>query len=817
MRTGTNSVFVSWRMFGTDPTSIAFNVYRGSTKINATPITGATNVVDNISTNNTYTVRPVVNNVEQAASESASVWSQQYLTVNLQRPAGGTTPAGEAYTYNPVECSVGDLDGDGQYEIIVKWDPSNAKDNSQTGYTGNVYLDAYRLNGPRLWRIDLGRNIRAGAHYTQFMVYDLDSDGKAELACKTAPNTRDGSNSFLRLGPAANDNDNADYRTTTGDRIGYILSGPEYLTIFNGQTGAEMATTDYLPNRNPTNGWGNSGEHHNRVDRFVAAVAYLDGQRPSLVMGRGYYGRMARVAWDWRNGQLTRRWTFDNNTTYAGQGNHQMSVGDTDSDGRDEVFNGSSAINDDGTGMWSNRLGHGDAMHLSDMNPDRAGQELWQCYESPSSNGGTGLALIDARTGGTIWRVPVASGDIGRAMAADIDPRFKGYEVWGATGGLYTITGTQITTTKPSMSFALWWDGDVQREILSGTSLDKWNSSTNSAGRLVTFSDFGTATHVNGTKATPCLSGDLLGDWREEVIFKSSDNTKLLLFTTTLPTSTRIYTLMHDPQYRVAIAWQNAAYNQPPHPSFYIGGGMATPPTPNIVLVGGTPPDPTGSIIQENTTGFCSVEGTIDTNNPGFTGSGFANTNNASGAGINWNVNVSSSGSYTLTWRHANGGTTARTGSLLVNNSTVVSSISFPSTTSWTTWTDVSVTLNLSAGSNVIRLQSTSATGLSNIDYLQVSSSNVQAATCISASSVRVISDAPENNLAVYPNPSENSFRVEEEGEFTYIITDQTGTVKEKGLGNDVSEIGATLKSGVYILTVKTATETKRVRIFKKD
>jgi rhamnogalacturonan endolyase len=574
VRTSSSQVYIGWRLFGTDPAGIAFNVYRGSTKVNSTPITNSTNYVDNTSANSAYTVRPVINGTEQAASASADVWAQPYLNIPIQAPAGGTTPDGVSYTYNANDCSTGDLDGDGQYDIVLKWDPSNAKDNSQSGYTGNVYLDAYKLNGTRLWRIDLGRNIRAGAHYTQFMVYDLDGDGKAEVACKTADGTRDGAGVVIG-------NANADYRNSSG----YVLSGPEFLTIFNGQTGRAMATTDYLPARGTVSSWGDN--YGNRVDRFIAAIAYVDGTRPSLIMGRGYYTRLVRVAWDWRNGQLTRRWTFDSNDpgngSYAGQGNHQMTVGDVDGDGRDEICNGPSTINDNGSGLYVNGLGHGDALHMTDMDPDRGGQEVWQCHESPSSYGAYGLEFRDARTGQPLWGVP-GSSDIGRAMAADIDPRYKGLEVWGSTiGGVYTCKGVQISSTKPSVNFGLWWDGDLSRELLDGTKLDKWDPNTSSATRLVTFSNFG-ALENNGTKANPGLTADLLGDWREEIVYRSSDNTRLMVFTTVIPTTTRIYTLMHDPQYRVAVAWQNSAYNQPPHPGFYLGTGMAAPPTPNIQL-----------------------------------------------------------------------------------------------------------------------------------------------------------------------------------------------------------------------------------------
>lgn len=582
VRTSASTVYVGWRLLGTDSSGIAFNVYRDGIKLNAAPITTSTNYVDNTVTDGNYSVKPVINGEEGTASAPVSVWATAQLSIPLQIPADGTSPDGVAYTYSANDCSVGDVDGDGEYEIFVKWDPSNSKDNSQSGYTGNVYIDCYKMNGTRLWRIDLGRNIRAGAHYTQFMVYDFDGDGKAEMACKTADGTVDGAG--MTIGDPV-----VDHRNTSG----YILKGPEYLTMFNGRTGAAMATTAYLPARDSAIYWGDA--YGNRVDRFIAAVAYLDGARPSLIMGRGYYTRLVRVAWDWRGGQLTHRWTFDsndpNNGAYAGQGNHQMSVGDVDGDGKDEIFNGSSAINDNGRRFWSSGYGHGDAMHLTDMDPDRPGQELWQCLEEQSAYTPNGLRFSDAKTGVTLWGVPT-SGDIGRAMAADIDPSHKGYEVWGSSGNLYDCKGVQIGTNKPTVNFGIWWDGDLSRELLDGTVLDKWNPATNSLNRLFTLYNAAPVSSNNGTKKNPCLQADLLGDWREEVILRRSDNTALVLFTTTLPTDQRIYTLMHDPQYRVAIAWQNSAYNQPPYPSFYLGNEMAAPPTPNIYLAGQQAPLP---------------------------------------------------------------------------------------------------------------------------------------------------------------------------------------------------------------------------------
>ncbi|MFT0802245.1 rhamnogalacturonan lyase [Bacillus swezeyi] len=567
VKTG-NGVFVSWRLLGTEPSSVSFNVYRNGRKLNNSPITSSTNYQDaGGDTNASYDVRAVLNGREQAPSETVGVWGENYKSVPLQKPAGGKTPDGVSYTYSANDASVGDLDGDGEYEMILKWDPSNSKDNSQDGYTGEVFIDAYKLDGTRMWRIGLGKNIRAGAHYTQFLVYDFDGDGKAEIAMKTADGTKDGKGKVI--GSA-----NADYRNAQGR----VLSGPEYLTIFKGDTGGELATVDYEPARGNVADWGDS--YGNRVDRFLAGVAYLDGERPSIVMARGYYTRTVLVAYNWRDGKLTKRWTFDSNTpgneAYAGQGNHSLSVADVDGDGKDEMLYGAMAVDHDGKGMYSTGWGHGDAMHAGNLDPSRAGLEVFQVHEN--SNSPYGLSFRDAATGKLIWGVH-AGKDVGRGMAADIDPRYEGAEAW-ANGGLYTAKGAKIGSALPSSTnFGIWWDGDLQRELLDSNRIDKWDYQNARTINLLTAAG---ASSNNGTKATPALQADILGDWREEVIWRTDDSSALRIYTTTNITDHRIYTLMHDAVYRLGIAWQNVGYNQPPHTSFYLGEGMPAQEKPNI-------------------------------------------------------------------------------------------------------------------------------------------------------------------------------------------------------------------------------------------
>ncbi|MEV0312366.1 rhamnogalacturonan lyase [Nonomuraea fuscirosea] len=566
VRSGSGNL-VSWRLLGTDPDGVTFNLYRGSARIASGLATSTSYLDDGAAADSSYTVRAVTGGAEQPASPASRRFTGgAYLDVPIQPPQGGTTPDGVGYTYSANDASVGDMDGDGTYELVLKWDPSNAKDNSQSGYTGNVFVDAYRLDGTRLWRIDLGRNIRAGAHYTQFQVYDYDGDGRAEVAMKTADGTRDGRGAVIG-------SSSADHRNSSG----YVLSGPEYLTMFSGQTGAALSTVAYDPPRGTVSSWGDN--YGNRVDRFLAGTAYLDGERPSLIMARGYYTRSVIAAWDFRNGSLTKRWTFDSNSAgsqYAGQGSHSLSVGDIDRDGRDEIVYGAMAVNDNGSGMWSTRTGHGDAQHLGDFDPARAGLEYFKVSESTSQ---PGSLYIDPGNGSILWSTASGS-DNGRGVAGDISTVRVAGEFWSAAdGNLRSVTGNNAGRKPSSVNFLAWWDGDPVRELLDQTRIDKYG--TGSDTRLLTAS----GVHSNnGTKATPSLSADLFGDWREEVVWPTSDNRALRIYSTPIPTDRRIFTLMHDPLYRVSVAWQNTAYNQPPHTGFFLGDRMPTPARPDIYV-----------------------------------------------------------------------------------------------------------------------------------------------------------------------------------------------------------------------------------------
>ena len=607
-------VYLSWRLLGTESlTNQAFDIYRDSEKIYTTGEHDATCYTDSKGTaDNKYTVVPKGEAIDE--TEAVDVWttnttykgrSVAYKDIAFKVPDGGKTPTDEEYTYTANDMSVGDLDGDGEYEYIVKWDPSNSKDNSVKGYTGNVYLDAYELDGTLLWRIDLGVNIRAGAHYTQYMVYDFDGDGKSEVILKTAPGSKDGEGNYVSKAGKniTKGDDKKDCRNSSGLLMGKD-GGPEYLTVFNGETGAAMQTVDFDPPRSilTSSEWGDS--YANRSERYLAAVAYLDGVHPSVVMTRGYYTYVYAAAYTWDGTDLKEQWLSTNtpteenggtgctvkyadgtsknnpNKTLYAQGAHSVSVADVDNDGYDEIIFGSAVLDNDGTVLTYDGRGHGDAEHVSDFDNDGK-QEIFMAHEAGKHNDKIIPYAVDIKRYNGDIMLQAAQGDIGRGIMDNVDDKYALSSgnlslFWSvAADGIYNQAGEKVgnipnTNGSNMENFAVYWDGDLGRELLDGNKLVKY-SIKSGAERIYYDSKNSTlpGSINNSTKSNACLTADLFGDWREEIVLRYGGGVRI--YFSTIPTDYRLTTLMHDSQYRCAIAWQNVGYNQPPHTSYYIG------------------------------------------------------------------------------------------------------------------------------------------------------------------------------------------------------------------------------------------------------
>ena len=596
-------VVVSWRTLTSDAVGQAFDVYRNGQKLNSQPLCqGGTFYIDEapLAGGATYEVRGGGKNGSYQLRADAP---EGYLSVKLQKPADGITPDGRTFSYTANDASVGDVDGDGQYEIVLKWDPTNAHDNAHDGYTGPTLLDCYRLDGTLLWRIDLGINIRSGAHYTPYIFYDLDGDGRAELMVRTSDGTRDGVGHVIgdakadyRHGlPAVAENPKPErewgkYNKQGRPMTGRILTGNEYITVFDGLTGKALDTKPYVPARGNLSDWGDN--YANRSDRMLAGVGYLDGKHASAIFCRGYYTRTVLAAWDWNGKELKQHWVFDTNNegvgkdgkplrSYAGQGNHNLRVADVDGDGCDEIIYGSMAVDHDGSGLYNTGMGHGDALHLMVFDPKSDELQIWDCHENRKD----GSDFRNARTGEVIFQIP-STKDVGRCMAADIDPTNPGLEMWSTDShGIRNMKGEVIYTAEDpddpqhkqhlklggrhlSVNFGIWWDGDLLRELLDHETVSKydWHNHT-----IKDVTKFEGVVFNNGTKSNPCLSADILGDWREEVIARTPDSSELRIFVSTIPTQYRINCLMEDIPYRLSTAAQNVGYNQPSEPGFYLG------------------------------------------------------------------------------------------------------------------------------------------------------------------------------------------------------------------------------------------------------
>lgn len=572
---------ISWRWQGYESLNVKYNLYKNGTLLKENM--SLTNYTDlTAKSGDKYSVAPVTDGKEGERCDDVTILDNNYFDIPIQKPEGGTIN-GEDYTYSAGDASTADLDGDGELEIVLKWDPSNAHDAAQQGFTGPCIIDAYKLDGTRLWRINMGKNIRSGAHDTQFMVYDFDGDGKAEMAVRTADGTVAGDGTVI--GDATKD-----YAVQNN---GKNLTGPLYLTVFKGEDGSVIDTVDYDPQTYgdgyDSSDWGDT--YGNRSERYLAGIGSFDGEHVGFIFCRGYYtgpegplgGRTVMAAYNLVDGKIQKLWRYDSKelgNKYIGQGNHSMSLADVDYDGKDEIIYGSLAVDHDGSFLYCTNLGHGDSQHVGDFIPSRPGLEVYSCHEDKTV--AYSYEMRDARTGEILYAGDQLGIDNGRACAGDIDPNYPGSEAWSAAGVLTAADGTVISTKYTmAANFLNWWDGDIGREVQDNIYIQKWNSEKEKAETIFTASD---CTSVNGTKATPSLTADMFGDWREETIYPLKDSSALRVFTTTEYTGYRIPSLLSDTQYRNHVALQNTCYNQPTHLSYYLGYDTETVPVPEIFV-----------------------------------------------------------------------------------------------------------------------------------------------------------------------------------------------------------------------------------------
>ena len=635
-----NGVYLSWRLLGDECLeNQAFDIYKNGTKIHTTGVHDATNWIDTSGTasdkykvvkagedaSKETEVTPTSNNNCAKSNEVGNGNSEKnsftYVDIPISRPDPvermGDGKISNYYTVDKShegganDASVGDLDGDGNYEIVLKWDPTDSKDSAGADFTGNAYIDAYKIdpnNDGYMWRIDLGKNVTSGAHYTQFLVYDFDGDGKSEVAMKTAPGTVDGTGHYVtEVGDTdeIRNTDNTKSYIGTSGRLKGKNPNTQYLTIIDGETGAALYTTDYIPyDAAEDKYWGDGKAKYNRSERYLAAVAYLDGVHPSVVMTRGYYTYVYAAAYTWDGTDLKEQWlstntpteanggtgctvkyadgTSKNNTnkTLYAQGAHSVSVADVDNDGYDEIIFGSAVLDHDGTVLTYDGRGHGDAEHVSDFDNDGK-QEIFMAHEAGKHNDKIIPYAVDIKRYNGDIMLQAAQGDIGRGIMDNVDDEYALSSgnlslFWSvAADGIYNQAGEKVgnipnTNGSNMENFAVYWDGDLGRELLDGNKLVKYSIKSGTE-RIYYDSKNSTlpGSINNSTKSNACLTADLFGDWREEIVLRYGDGVRI--YFSTIPTDYRLTTLMHDSQYRCAIAWQNVGYNQSPHTSYYIG------------------------------------------------------------------------------------------------------------------------------------------------------------------------------------------------------------------------------------------------------
>lgn len=583
-------IYCSWRILAEEYYDVTYNIYRDGTKLNDEPLTVSNYTDASGTTSNTYTVEAVVRGEAQEQCEAVTPWSDNYMDITMDH--GDLTS-----TYVPNDANFADVDGDGELEMLLKFDNNSDSDNGYMpeGYNGEyAIMEIYKLDGTKLWWIDLGPNMTDFQNNeNNIIAYDWDQDGKAEAVMRAADGTvihmADGTTQTI--GDASKN-----YRDEDGSSGQFfIYQGDEYLLYLNGETGEPYQVLEYPLKRledgetDLDDAWGDGYGHRSTKHFFGAPV--LDGRNASIFLARGIYTRHKMIAYDVDpdSHELTVRWRWncsDSSSDWYGQGNHNYNVADVDWDGRDEIVYGSMVIDDNGNGLSTTGLGHGDAMHTGDFDPYNHGQEVFACLEENPGNN-----FRDATTSKIYYRFSTSDDD-GRAIMGNFFDDIPGAEGTSASDDYFvsSVTHSRITDeTKENVetNFRIYWDGDLCEESFN------YRNGKNSEGHIVKAREgeiailTGTLTN-NDTKGTPCFQGDLFGDWREEVVMRTSNN-NVRIYTTDEATDWRIYTLWHDFQYRQAMGWQMCGYNQPPHVSYFLGEmeGITTAPAP-LTMTGRT-------------------------------------------------------------------------------------------------------------------------------------------------------------------------------------------------------------------------------------
>ena len=548
-----NGIHLSWRLLNTDPNGVSFHVYRvadGKQKrLTRKAIREVSDYTDHMPSD-----KPMCYWITAHDAKGKVIETSEKLTVDKSLLTNYRSVKLRDPKMRVGKVAVADLNGDGIYDFIVRTPDSNVDPGMPGTLDGRTYqIEAYLSDGTFLWSKDLGQGIEPGVWYSPFIAYDFNGDGKAEVALKTAP------------------------ETTKRNEKGRVDSGEEYLSVWDGMTGREIARVDW-PERNDR--YGNLV----RQNRNQIGMAYLDGKTPYILACRGTYKLMVVDAWELRGEELVRAWRWDGdeeNPIIRSMGAHSLVSGDVDNDGRDEILLGSCMIDDNGTALWSAGLGHPDKAYLTDIDPNRPGMEVYLCLE-PFHTNGRGVCMVDARTGEQVWNIGHETKHVGNGMVADFDPSHPGLECFatedkkGGSSDKYLLTADgkyiQRNENIPPCGGWVWWDGDLSREVLHTPysreeMMELWRNGQPIAQHIVKWADKSSV--AEGIEGSLQLIADLYGDWREEIVMSLPG--ELRIYTTNNPARDRRVTLMQDAIYRSYVAHRSMGYPQAPVPSYYLG------------------------------------------------------------------------------------------------------------------------------------------------------------------------------------------------------------------------------------------------------